>query len=289
MNTKTRNGALLLMAIAGVLALAYIWLSFGPVPSASDAPKIGATRNVASVLDGHLVADRVADLGFVPNGRIATITKAAGSTVKTGDILATVESADTMAAVAAARATVDQAQALLDAANSTKKKETRTLSGLHGNDWKVQNAQVSNAKALVRADADALTAAEANAKNADVQLGKTTLRAPFDGIVTRQDGEVGEVAGAAVAPFVTVESVGDIRKVEAFASDLDLSGVNVGDAANVNVSLPGGDKTVSAHLLAIDPDVTDRNGKPAYKATFILDAAESGLRSGMYVGVSFVK
>ena len=289
MNKNTRNVAFFATGIAGLLAILFLWYTYGASPKAGDAPTNSGVGTGMVLLDGRTVADRVADLGFVPSARIASIAKVVGDTVKSGDVLSTVESGDVAAQLSAARADAAAAQSTLESLRNSLKKEKLVKAHLHGNDRNVQGAQVDSTAASVAAEENVVLAALGAARNAEVEFGKTILRAPFDGIVTRQDGEVGEVAGSAVSAFMTLESIGDVHKVEAYASELDIAKMKAGDAVSVGIAVNGATKEFPAHVSVIDPDATDRNGTSAYKVTVLLDGTDSGVRPGMHAGISLAK
>ncbi len=286
MNRKTRNRALYATGIAGLFAMLFLWLTYGPSPKLGDAPAFSGIGTGAVLLDGRTVADRVADLGFVQSARIASVAVKVGDTVKSGEIVATVESGDVAAQLSAARANAAAAQSTLESLRSSLRKEKLVRAHLHGNDRNVQGAQVDSVAASVAAGESRVVAASDAVKSAEVEFGKTILRASFDGVVVRQDGEVGEVAGSAVSAFMTLESSGDIHKVEAYASEFDIAKLPVGGVVSVGIAEDGTTRAFPAHVSAIDPEATDRNGVPAYKVTILLDATDASVRPGMHAGIS---
>ena len=132
-----------------------------------------------------------------------------------------------------------------------------------------------------------IAAAISSVESAQVQLAKTVLKAPFEGIITRQDAEVGEVAGASVPSFLTVSSIEPLKKIEAFASDLDVANLKVGDSAKVSFDMLGSQKVINAKISTIAPSATMIQGKMVYKVTLMLDQTDAQLRSGMHASVSF--
>ncbi|HEX8974592.1 MAG TPA: efflux RND transporter periplasmic adaptor subunit [Patescibacteria group bacterium] len=288
MSKKTRNIALGAIIAAGVASSAYIWVSFGYKPKSEDALAISGAKEGNMVLDGSVVAEKSADLGFVLPAKITSIAKKVGDSVKGGEVLATEDSSDMAAQENAAQANVQSAQAALDGLSSNLKVQKLKLKGLDGNDRKIQKAQIESVEASIDAQNSAVAAAKDSAASLKAQLSKAVLLAPFDGIVTRQDAEIGEVAGASVPSFMTIESNGPMDKIEAYASDLDVANIKVGDAAQVKFDITGTEE-FSGKISEIGPAADRGAKKGTYKVTVILDKANGALRTGMHASVIFAK
>ncbi len=286
MNKKIRNAALAVMVLAGGLSLGYIWSNYGFTPDAKEVSAV-LTKNTGQILlDGKVVPDKSADLGFIVPATIKSITKKVGDKVKIGEVLAAQDSVDLQAQVSSAQASLAGAQAEFDKAGHDLKKEKLTLHGLSGYARRQQQAQISSNKDSVIVQKSAITSAQDGVISAKAQLGKTVLRAPFDGIITRQDGEIGEVGGASALPFLTITSSEPLKKIEAFASDLDVAKIKIGDSARVTFDILGSQKTVIAKVSYINPAITDNQGKSAYKITLMLDEAEETIKAGMHASVA---
>ena len=287
MSKKTLNIALAIVILAGIMGLIYVSVSYGAKPDSQQAPTLAKDSNASMQLDGTLVSEKNADLGFVISANIATLTAKVGDTVKAGDILATEDSTDIKAQVSAAEASLAASQAQLDVLNHNLKGATLKLKDFSGNAKKEQKTQVSSSKSSIDVQTSAIAAAQDNLTNAQAQLAKTVMRAPFDGIITRQDGQVGEVGGATVAPFMTISSIEPLKEIDAFASDLDVSKIKVGDSAKVVFDILGTQKVLTAKVVSVDPEASMSQGKSAYKVTLDLDQTDASIKAGMHASVSF--
>jgi RND family efflux transporter MFP subunit len=287
MSKKARNIALAIIVLAGIAGVSYIWISYGFSPNAQEAPTLSKKTTGYIQLDGAIVPDKIADLGFVPSASITSIVKKVGDKVKAGDVLATQDATDVRAQVGAAQAGLQGAKAGLDKLNHDLKKEKLKLDGLSGNARKQQYTQIKSNKANIDVQESAIIAAQDGVKSAQAQLAKTVLKAPFDGIITRQDGEVGEVGGSMIASFMTITTDGPLKKIEAFASDIDVINIHAGDSAKVVFDVSGPQKVFSAKVSSIDPSANTSQGKATYKVILILDQTDDSLRSGMHANITF--
>jgi len=287
MNKKTRNIALALIIIAGVVGLGYIWMNYGSVPNSIEAPELSKKINGKTLLDGIIVSEKNAQLGFVISAKITSISKKVGDVVKAGEILAIQDSSDLKATLNAAQANAQSATRQLDVLNHDLKMEKLKVHDVSGNAKKEQNAQVASSEDSVNVQESAIAAALDNVASAQAQLAKTILKAPFDGIITRQDAEIGEVTGASVPAFITIASSEPLKKIEAFANDLDVASLKVGDVSQVSFDIIGTQKIINAKIISIDPAANSIQGKSVYKITLMLDQSDAQLRSGMHASVSF--
>jgi RND family efflux transporter MFP subunit len=287
MSKKARNIALTIIILAGIAGLVYVWSNYGFNPNAQEAPTLSKKTTGYIQLDGAVVPDKIADLGFVSSASITSILKKVGDTVKKGDVLATQDTSDVRAQVAAAQANVVGARAELDKLKHDLKKEKLALHGLDGNAYKQQKAQISSNEDSVEVQKSAIEVAQDGVANAQAQLAKTILKSPFDGIITRQDGEAGEVGGSMISPFMTIVTGGPFKKIEAQASDLDVADIHVDDSAKATFYTPDAQKTISAKVISIDPATNAIQGKTTYKVTLMLDQEDAAIRLGMHASITF--
>jgi multidrug efflux pump subunit AcrA (membrane-fusion protein) len=140
-------------------------------------------------------------------------------------------------------------------------------------------------------DADALALVEQRIKNAQAQaaavqaaLDDLTLKAPFDGTVSKINMRAGEW----VLPGQVVLVLADLSHLQVETTDLserNVSQVKIGQKASVLIKALG--KNVDGHVQEISPLADTLGGDVVYKTVVILDSQPEGLRSGMTVDVSF--
>lgn len=191
--------------------------------------QVQVTRGVAASwvpvveIDGTLVAGQTAELGFKAGGRLQTINVEIGDEVKTGQLLATLDSSEAGAQLAAARAQVRASEASLALAEDNERRTAPLVES--GAIAEATGVQTSQQKALSQAQ---LEAAKAQEVLAQVALGNHRLAAPFSGTVTRVPDGLGAVVGPG-SPLFQVSSLGTLK----------LQGtVSVEDAALVRVGTP---------------------------------------------------
>jgi HlyD family secretion protein len=109
--------------------------------------------------------------------------------------------------------------------------------------------QVANAN-LVLARANAASVA-AKQKLDEVTLGYTTLRAPFDGVISVREAELGQLAGPGVAIF-TLDDLDHIW-LRAYVNEQDLGKIRLAEPADVTTdTYPG--KIYHGHISFISPE-----------------------------------
>lgn len=128
--------------------------------------------------------------------------------------------------------------------------------------------------------------AKANAENYQAQLAKTILRSPLNGIVTKQDGNVGEIV-AANASLVSLISENKF-KIEANIPETDIAKVKIGDSAKVTLDAYGSDVIFEANVAAIDPAETVVEGVSTYKTTFQFTKEDERIKSGMTANIDIL-
>ncbi len=127
------------------------------------------------------------------------------------------------------------------------------------------------------AEAD-IKSADALVKNAKAVLAKTYIISPINGLVTKQDAKVGQIAPANTA-LVSVAS--DNFKVEAFVPEVDVAKIAVGNSATITLDAYGSGVSFSAHVVKIDPAETVIDGVSTYKTALEFDTRDERVRSGM--------
>ena len=128
--------------------------------------------------------------------------------------------------------------------------------------------------------------AKANAKNYQAQLAKTMLSSPLNGIVTKQDGNVGEIV-AANTLLVSLISENKF-KIEANIPETDIAKVKVGDSAKITLDAYGNDVVFEANVTAIDPAETVIEGVATYKTTFQFIKEDERIKPGLTANIDIL-
>jgi len=126
---------------------------------------------------------------------------------------------------------------------------------------------------------------EARAEQADAgiaslraQMAKTTLRAPFAGIVTKQDTKLGEIIAANV-PLISVISASALE-IQANIPEADIALVKKNQPVRILIDAFVGEE-FSGTVVAIDPAETLVEGAVAYQVTIVFAKPDERLKSGL--------
>src|SRR5512142_2176217 len=193
---RRRRKWIWLAAIVVLVVAAGAWQFAQPHPQTVQTTPVvtGYPSQQYVVLNatGYVVAQRKAAISSKATGRLEWLGVAEGSRVKAGDVIARIDNRDVVAqaqaaeaAVRAARANVTQAEVERDNAQV----EYRRSEDLVGKGFISQSAldtakaRVDRARAAVASAQAGLNSALANARNAQVAVDYTEIRAPFDGVI----------------------------------------------------------------------------------------------------------
>lgn len=199
---------------------------------------------------GHIEPKTHVDITTDVAGRIIELPVEEGQDVEEGDLLLQIDPALFRAAVNRAEAGVAQAQATLAqqrAAYEQAQRDADRLTALQarGTDFvteaeveqAVTNAEVQHR--LFEASEHSVQQAEANLDQERDRLGKTTIRAPMSGRITRLNVERGETAivGTMNNPGSLLLTVADLSVMEAVieVDETDVPDIVIGDSAYVEI------------------------------------------------------
>jgi multidrug resistance efflux pump len=153
-----------------------------------------------------LAINKKADLNFEITGRIVVVSKNVGDVVEEGEILAKLDDTDALAQYSQAQANVSITQSDLVALEKNLKEQELKIKDFKSNDKKVQKAQVSLVKENINSQQARILQANDSLNIAKNQLDKYVLRAPFGGVIIRQDMAVGEIFNPNNPSIITIEA-----------------------------------------------------------------------------------
>ncbi|MBI2109398.1 MAG: efflux RND transporter periplasmic adaptor subunit [Parcubacteria group bacterium] len=128
-----------------------------------------------------------------------------------------------------------------------------------------------------------LESAEAQALNFEAQLAKTIIRAPFMGVVTKQEAKVGEIV-AANTSIVSLISATQFE-IEANIPEADIAKVTIGNGARITLDAYGRDTVFIASVVSLEPAETIIEGVATYKAIIHFKEEDARIKSGMTANV----
>ncbi|MFA5792293.1 MAG: efflux RND transporter periplasmic adaptor subunit [Candidatus Gracilibacteria bacterium] len=147
----------------------------------------------------------------------------------------------------------------------------------------IQEASVEGARANVQIQEARINEALANLDQYLAMLNKTIIYAPFDGIITKQDAKIGEIAGAGIN-LVSIMSSSKFE-MEANVAEADIAKLSIGMEANVTLDAYGSDVAFPAKLVLIDPAETVIDGVSTYKIILQFNEETDQIKSGMTANI----
>ena len=220
---KMKRALLPFLVIVISLVLTFVLVKSRKTPKPHEAPHLGPLVEVGILtkadrqilISGTGSAQSRYEVSITPQikGRVSELSPqmVAGGTFLKGELLFAIEDVDYRLAIAHAQATLAQAELeLLRNENlaDLARKEWHSLNGesaLEPNPLVVYEPQLKSARAL-------LDAAQANDKQAELNLERTREFAPFDCYVRREQLEIGQFLNAG-APVATVAGIDQIEIV----------------------------------------------------------------------------
>jgi len=301
---RRRTRRWVLLAVAGIgVALAAGYLLTRPrvvdVQTVAVVTSYPSQQFVVLNATGYVVAQRKAAIASKATGRLEWLGVAEGSRVKSGEVIARLDNRDVVAQADVARAQANAARAALesslaeerDALSQHRRNVDLVTKGfVSQSSLDTSKARADRAVAGVTSARAALAAAEANARNAEVAVDYTLIRAPFDGVILSKSANVGDM----VTPFSSAtDSKGavvamadmDTLEVEADVSESSLSKVKVGQPAEIVLdALP--DTRFLGHISRMVPTVDRAKATVMTKVKF--DRIDPRVLPEMSAKVSFL-
>jgi RND family efflux transporter MFP subunit len=214
--------------------------------SVSVVSPVPATWNPVVEIDGTLAAGQHAELGFKTGGRLAHLSVKVGDSVKSGQLLATLDTGEALAQLRAAQAQVRAAEAALAlASDSDRRTQSMVQSGSAAEGMGVQSAEQ---RALAAAQLDA---AEAQLSLDQVALGNHRLSAPFAGSVTRAPDGIGAVVSSGT-PLFELDELSQLT-LKGTLGEQDAALVLPGAPLSIDGEHGAVAGTVTAVLGSVDP------------------------------------
>ena len=188
------------------------WTETQSIPTVAVAPPGAKTLNPALNLPGRLEAYFRAPIFARVSGYVKSWKVDIGARVKAGDVLAEIEAPDLDQQLLQARADLANAQAAAKLSEATLKRRQTLLTQNFASQQDVdeRTADLNSKNALVKSG-------QANVDRLEALAAYKQLTAPFDGVVTARDTDVGALINAGnggAAMFV----VSDVRKLRVYVN-----------------------------------------------------------------------
>ena len=273
MNPKTATllrRAAIALAVILAIGLAVFWFARAkPISVVVTEVQRGVVEaSIANTRAGTIESCQRTKLSTIIGGRIEILAVKEGDHVRKGQLLMQIWNDDikaqerlAQAALATSRKRVVEACTLADSAEreAKRQKELHRQGFISANAIDVaQSAADARAASCATAKAD-IAQAEANVRVAQVQQGRTTLIAPFDGTVAKIVGEVGEYSTPSPPGVPTPPAIDLIDEscvyVKAPMDEIDAPKIREGQFVRITLdALPG--KAFSGKVRRVAPYVS---------------------------------
>ena len=289
--------------VAGVVAVVVIsafswWMGSkeaGPRYLTESISRGNLVVNVTA--NGTLEAEREVTIGSELSGIVENVLVDVNDTIKRGQVLIELDTANLQAtvlkakaALASAQATKKEAEATLVEANA-KYKRLLNVRKLSGGKTPAQTEIDEQAAVVARAEASVETAkaqiqnAEAELETANTDLTKAYISSPIDGVVLARSVEPGYAVAASLQAVELLTIASDLRtlELEIDVDEADVSMVKPGQKATFTVSAyPNKNFPATLTKVAYGPDKTEETTNVVtYTAYLTVANNDLLLRPGM--------
>lgn len=290
---KRRKYIITSLLVLGLAGGGYLWLSSGSSArySYTTMPLTRGDLNVIVTATGSVQPTDQVDVSSELSGTIRNVNVTYNSLVKTGDVLAELDTnklqADLQSArakLASAHANVVKADAELNAAKTKLDRLTSLVDNRVSSQQDLDAAQYAYdaAVAAKQINEASVLSSEADLKLAEVNLGKAKIVSPIDGVVLTRDVDPGQTVASSLSAPVLFTIAGDLRKMElqVAVDEADVGQVEEGQKATFNVDAYP-EKSFPASIETVRFASETTSNVVTYKAILTVDNADLLLRPGM--------
>ena len=182
--------------------------------------------------------------------------------------------------IATARSTINASVIAINTALTTQKAAVASLDSARKN---LALKAAGSTSADIAAQAAQVQAAQADLENAQAQLAKTRITAPFAGVISMMDAKVGKIISPNVAEITLIGN--GAFQIESYIPEINIAMIKVGDTAIVTLDAYGTEVPFEAEVVSIDPAETIKDGVSTYRAVLQFAAHDSRIKSGMTASV----
>ncbi len=288
----------------GLLLLVFVLIVGGGMAMRSQASGAApaylteaVTRDTLSVTvtaTGILAPTNNVDVGSEVSGLVEKVLVDENDTVKTGQVLAILDTSKLKDSVTKSEAALRSAEASLAQANATEKEAAASMSrllevqqlsgGKVPSKTEIESAEATLDKARasqLAAKAD-VTQAQAALNTDNTNMTKASIKSPIDGVVLTRSVEPGQTVAASfqVATLFTIAQ--DLREMECKVAvdEADVSKVQDGQAATFTVdAYPN--RRFAAKVKRVNYGSTTTDNVVSYTTTLVVRNDDLSLRPGM--------
>jgi macrolide-specific efflux system membrane fusion protein len=253
--------AVLLLAVAGVGG----WMYLAPSEARVEPQTIKVERgDIAETVlaTGSLQASSITSIGAQVSGTIQTVSVRLGDAVKTGDLIAQIDSTNQQNAVKSAQASLLNMQAQLLSKQADLKGAQAALDRadklapqklISDADLMTAQAGLASAQAAVASLEAQISQAKLAVDDANLALSRTTITAPANGTVVAVLVTAGQSVNAnQTTPTIVKIADLDTMLIKAQISEADVTKVAPGQSATFTI-LGDPNTKIPATLLSVEP------------------------------------
>lgn len=275
--------SVLALLVAG--AVGFVWMRRG---KEADVVPLYRTATVTRgeivqlvTATGQLSPLTTVEVGSEVSGRIAKRYVDFNDTVKTGQLLAEIDPASYQARVVQAQAQLDSARA-----NYDLRKVTADRTAELRKNQLVSQSEYDQVMAELRQQEAAVRIAEANLKNAQLDLDRCKIYAPIDGVVISRDVDVGQTVQASFQAPKLFSIAQDLRRMEisAAVSEADIGGIEPGQPVEFEVDAYP-DRKFTGVVRQVRANPTVEQNVVTYPTIITVDNDDLDLLPGMTANV----
>lgn len=300
MNKKALLGivSVLVLGVVGFFAWRYHKAHEVPVAKYVTAPVTRRDVLAKVTATGTLAATVTVTVGTQVSGRVDSLHADFNSTVKKGELIATIDPLLFQAAVEQAQANMVSAKANLTKAQATSLDADRQYARqleLGKNNLAAQQDidSAQTAAAVAKAGIDvaraSLAQAQASLNQAQVNLSYTKIVSPIDGVVISRSVDVGQTVASSLSAPTIFTIAQDLRKmqVNTNVSEGDVGRLEQGMPVTFTVDAFPGEKFVGK-LNQIRNAATTVSNVVTYDALIDVDNSQLKLRPGMTANATII-
>ncbi|NUS60361.1 MAG: efflux RND transporter periplasmic adaptor subunit, partial [Lysobacter sp.] len=288
-----RSGALVLGLVA--LAIGGWWWSQRNAAAAVGAYRTATVETgdlrVAISATGTLAAISTVDVGSQISGQVTDVLVDFNDRVRKGEVIARIDPSTYQAQIAQGLAQVSSARANLATAKATlanaeidykRKAELVGQQLIARSDVDLAKAARDQALAQVAAAQAQITQQQASTQTSQLNLERTVIRSPVDGVVLTRSIEPGQTVAASLQAPVLFQIAEDLSKMEIVLQidEADIGQVKAAQSVNFTVdAFP--DRAFRGKVQQVRLSATNTNNVITYPVVVSVDNGDGVLLPGM--------
>jgi membrane fusion protein (multidrug efflux system) len=230
------------------------------------------TLATGPIISGSLAAVREAQVRAEASGPVEAVRVEAGERVREGEVLAKLDDTTLQDAFLSARAALRSAEVTLaDARRDLERDERLHQAGA------VSERDLERSRTQVATSEAALADARARMASAQEQLAKTTIRAPFSGVVSEREVSAGDVVQSGALLYTVIDP--SSMQLEATVPADQLQSLKVGTPVEFTVS-GYGTRRFQGRIARINPSVDPATRQVRIYVT--IPNRDQGLVAGLF-------